>query len=390
MPPDTDRSCTALIFTINACMFIFGIVMFLMGTLLPSLHVSYAQAGRLGSIPLIGILIATVLVGPILDIHGAKQVLILALVLIAGSLALIPSLSVFWQLELCCLTYGFGGGILNTATNVLIANLHAESRARALNLLGFFFSAGAVLAPLLMSLIGGGLSVSFALWLLAGTTAAVICPVAIFRFPPPLQAGIRFSNVIFVLNHPAVWLFGLLLVFESGSENCMFVWSSKVVADVLHTTPARGNLALVGLGVALGIGRLGAVYWLRWLGNVGTIWFSASLVIAGILIALAAHGLTAMVLAIVVIGFGISAIFPTVLGLAGDRFSGETGTVFGAIIALGMVGGAAGPTLGAYAIAHGPLHVLWIPATSALMIAILAAIAGRRRNTLPEARDIRV
>ena len=156
----------------------------------------------------------------------------------------------------------------------------------------------------------------------------------------------------------------------------------------VNTTPARGNLALVGLGAALGIGRLCAFCWLRWLGNLGTIWLSASQVIAGALVALAARDLTTMVFAIIVIGFGISAIFPTVLGLAGDRFSGETGTVFGAIIALGMVGGVAGPAVGAYAITYGPLHVLWIPATSALVIGILAAIAGRQSHVPPEARDI--
>ena len=229
MPPEANHSSTALIFTINACMFIFGIVLFLMGTLLPTLHVSYAQAGRLGSIPLIGILIATIVVGPILDIYGAKQILILALILIAGSLALIPSLHAFWQLQLCCLAYGFGGGILNTTTNVLIADLHAESRASALNLLGFFFSAGAVLAPLMMSIAGGWLSPSFALRLLAGITAAVLCPVNFFRFPPPLQAGIHLRNVISVLNQPAVWLFGLLLIFSREAKTACLYGRAKLL-----------------------------------------------------------------------------------------------------------------------------------------------------------------
>ena len=91
--------------------------------------------------------------------------LVVALILIAGSLALMPSLNAFWELEICCLAYGFGGGILNTATNVLIADLHVDSRARALNLLGFFFSAGGVAAPLLMSLTGGELSTAFVLHL---------------------------------------------------------------------------------------------------------------------------------------------------------------------------------------------------------------------------------
>ncbi|MGC2163916.1 MAG: MFS transporter [Silvibacterium sp.] len=385
MPTGVNR--TALVFTINACMFIFGIVLFLMGSLLPTLHVSYAHAGSLGSVPLIGILIATVLVGPILDIHGAKQMLIVALILIAGSLALIPLLRIYWQLEICCLAYGLGGGVLNTATNVLIADLNVPSRASALNLLGFFFSAGAVLAPLLMSIVGGAWSPSVVLRLLASLTTAVLIPVILFQFPPPLQAGIQLGKLFSVLNQPAVWLFGIILVFESGSENCMFVWTGKVVAEVLHTTPSRASLALVGLGAALGAGRLGAVLWLRWLGNLGTIWLSASLVLIGILIALAAQGLTAMVCAMIVVGLGISAIFPTVLGLAGDRFSGETGTVFGAIIALGLVGGAAGPTLGAYAVSHGPLHVLWIPATAAVAVGVLTAIAGRPKHALHDIRD---
>ncbi|MHB1936566.1 MAG: MFS transporter [Acidobacteriaceae bacterium] len=374
MPPEANCNRTALIFTINACMFIFGVVLFLMGTLLPSLHVSYVQAGSLGSFPLIGILTATVLVGPILDIRGAKQVLVLALILIAGSLALMPSLQLYTQLEVCCLAYGFGGGILNTAANVLISDLHIQSRASALNLLGFFFSIGAVLAPLLMSTMGGGLPPSVALRLLAGLTAVVLIPVIFFQFPPPLKAGVQLRNLFSVLNQPAVWLFGILLLFELASENCMFVWSSKVVAGVLYTTPTRANLALVGLSAALGIGRLIAVFWLRWLGNLGTIWLSTSLVLAGISIALTARGLVAMIFAMIVIGLGISAIFPTVLGLAGDCFSRETGTVFGTIIAIGLVGGVAGPILGAHAIAYGPLHVLWIPAISAVVIAIVTAI----------------
>jgi fucose permease len=382
--PNKRPNRTALMFTINACMFIFGIVLFLMGALLPSLHVSYAHAGHLGSVPLVGVLIATVLVGPILDAHGAKQMLILALVLIAGSLALMPALSAYWALEICCLAYGFGGGILNTATNVLIADLNAQSRTRALNLLGFFFSGGAILAPLLMSTAGGGLSPSALLRVLAGLTGAVLIPVIIFRFPPPLRAGIQLRKLFTVLNQPAVWLFGAVLIFESGSENCMFVWSGKFVADALPTTPARASLALLGLGVALGVGRLTAVLWLRWLGNLGTIWLSASVILAGIVIALTGHSLAAMVSAMVVIGFGISAIFPTVLGIAGDIFSAETGTVFGAIIALGLLGGAAGPTLGSYAISHGPLHLLWVPAISAVAIIALIAVAARQSHRTVE------
>lgn len=361
-------------------MFIFGIVLFLVGSLLPTLHLSDAHAGSLGSIPLIGILAATILAGPILDIHGARQMLVAALILIAGSLALMPSLNAFWELEICCLAYGFGGGILNTATNVLIADLHVDSRARALNLLGFFFSAGGVAAPLLMSLTGGALSTAFVLRLLAAFTAAVLFPVLFFSFPPPLQSGVRIRNLLRVIHEPLVWLFGLILFFELASENCMFVWAGKIVTEALHASPMQGSLALVALGAALGAGRLGAVVWLRWLGNLRAIWLSVCLVGAGILIALAAHSVPTMTLAMAVIGFGLSAVFPTVLGIAGECLPRETGTAFGAIIALALIGGAAGPKTGGYAISHGPLHVLWIPAVSAAGVGILTAIAVRMRQ----------
>jgi len=374
IPPDPNRNRTALILTIHACMFVFGIVLFLMGTLLPTLHVSAARAGSLGSAPLVGILIATVLAGPILDMQGARRMLILALALISGSIALIPSLRDYRLLEICCLTYGLGGGILNTAANVLIADLNARGRSSALNVLGFFFSAGAVLGPLLMSVGGGELSPALVLRILAGLTAAVLIPVATFRFPPPLRAGIELRVLFSVLNQPAVWLFGVLLIFESGSENCMFVWSGKIVTSALRVTPTQGSLGLVALGAALGFGRLAAVLWLRWLGNSGTIYLSIAMVLTGILIALAGRSLPAMIVSMIVIGFGISAIYPTILGIAGDRFTGETGTVFGAIIALGLPGGAAGPAVAGYVFGYGPLHVLWIPAACAVAVGILTAI----------------
>lgn len=378
MPRQSTSNRMALIFTINACMFIFGIVLFLMGAMLPTLHVSDMHVINLGSVPLIGILIATVFAGPVLDLHGAKQMMVTALLLIAGSLAILPALHHYWQLEVCCLGYGLGGGILNTATNVLIADLNSESRASALNLLGFFFSGGAVLAPLLMSAAGLGLTPATALRLLAGVTAAILIPVLVFRFPEPLRAGIQLRDLFSVLNQPLVWLFGLILIFESGSENCVFVWSGKIATDVLHTTPARGSIALAALGAALGVGRLLAILWLRLLGNAGTIWLSSVLILSGVASAYGAKSLAGMIFSMAVIGFGIAGIYPTVLGIAGNSFSGETGTVFGAIIALGLIGGAAGPTVGGYAARYGMLHVLWIPAVSAIAVGMLIAVAKVR------------
>ncbi|MHB1794039.1 MAG: hypothetical protein ACYCPO_03660 [Acidobacteriaceae bacterium] len=124
----------SLLATVNACMFVFGIVLLLMGSLLPTLKFGNARSGSLGSFPLLGILVATALVGPVLDKLGAKAALAVALALIASALAAIPSLASFAALAVAALVYGLGAGVLNAAANALVSGLSASGRSAALNL----------------------------------------------------------------------------------------------------------------------------------------------------------------------------------------------------------------------------------------------------------------
>ena len=361
-----------LIFVTYACMFVFGAILLLMGSLLPSFQLSYARAGNLGSFPLAGILAATVLVGPLLDRFGVKPALGLALILVAAALAVMPSLHSYPGLAAAALAYGVGGGVLNTATNALVSDLSASARGAALNLLGFSFSLGALSAPLLMSLTGGLLP-SLALRVLATAAAIILIPILWLRFPSPSQPKASVQGLLRVLNRPLVWLFGALLFFESGSENCMFVWSSKLTADLLQIGAARANLSLVALSSSLGVGRLLAVVWLRWLNGRNMILVSATTAVAGASLVYCKFGFTSMLEGFVMLGLGLSAIFPTALGLAGDRFR-ETGTVFGAIMTVALVGGTAGPTLAAWLAKTGPERILDLPIVSAVMVVALVLI----------------
>lgn len=367
----------ALTGTVYACMFVFGVVLLLMGSLLPSLEVNYSQAGSLGSLPLAGIFIATILVGPVLDVVGAKLVLGLALGVITAALAAMPSLRTYPTLAAAALAYGLGGGLLNTATNAVISDLHAAGRGAALNLLGFSFSLGAISAPLLMSSVGGALPPSTVLRSLASVTAVIWVLVLGLRFPPPGRAGTRITSLLRVWKNSMVWLFGALLLLESSSENCMFVWSGKAVAEVLNAGPQRANLALLALSGALGIGRLLAVLWLRWLGSWATIGLSTATTAIGAAIAYVSSEFASMLAGVALIGLGMAAVFPTALALAGDRFPAETGTVFGAIMTLALIGGMAGPRLGARLAGKGPIRVFWIPAIAAPAIAILSLVIRR-------------
>jgi MFS transporter, FHS family, glucose/mannose:H+ symporter len=366
----------SLLATVNACMFVFGVVLLLMGSLLPSLRVTGARAGSLGSIPLIGILTATILIGPILDKVGAKPALAVGLALIAVAIGVMPSLASYIALAVAALAYGLGGGVLNTTTNALVSDLSASGRGVALNLLGFSFSLGAITAPLLISWALNGPSFPRVLRVLAMAPAIVLILILPLRFPAPAHSGVRLRHLLKVLHHPLVWLLGALLFFESGNENCMFVWSGKVVEDVLHVAAGRADLALAALSIALGAGRLLAVLWLKWLGSRVTLLLSAAITIAGVIVVRVNETFGGMVTGFAVMGLGMSAIFPTALGLAGDRFPDETGTVFGAVMTVALAGGAAGPVVGGWAATSSPAGVLLVPLIGGVAIAILTLIVS--------------
>ncbi len=372
----------SLIATVNACMFVFGVALLLMGSLLPTLQFSDGRAGSLGSFPLVGILIATALIGPVLDKLGAKIALAAALALIASALALLPSLTSYAGIAIAAFVYGLGAGVLNAATNTLVSSLSASGRSAALNLLGFSFSLGALAVPLLMSFTRGRFSSATVLYALATTSAVVLVFVLMQQFPAPIHSSTPLKKLLQVLHQPVVWLFGVLLFFESGNENCMFVWTGKIAQDLLHTSAQRADLALLGLSAALGAGRLLAVLCLRWIGNRNTILLSAGIVAGGAVGVLVSAGFGGVMTGFCLIGFGLSAIFPTVLGMAGDRFPRETGTVFGAIITVGLIGGIAGPLLGGWAAIYNPARVLIVPIVAAAGVAVLAWIVSSGKRSV--------
>lgn len=378
-----------LVATINGCMLVFGIVLLLMGALLPTLDVDVATAGSLGAFPLVGILIATVVIGPTLDKASAKLSLAVSLVLIIAALMVMPSVSGYTALATAAFIYGLGAGVLNATTNTLIATLNDSGRGSALNLLGLFFSLGALATPLLMALARGRVSPASVLYLLAGICAVVLLLVLSQRFPPPLQRSTPLRSLLRVLRQRAVWLFAALLFFESLEENCMFVWAGKVTDEVLRLPISHAEIPLLGLTAGMGVGRFAASRLLGRAKSRTVILGAAALVALGAIVVLACgSSYPWLVAGFSLVGLGLSAIYPTALGLAGDRFPNETGTVFGAIIAVSLVGGTLGPIVGGVAAAIHPRAVMVIPLLAVGAIALLSVLATRYRAGASEAAPV--
>src|SRR5206468_369605 len=106
-----------------ACLAIltFGIVLTTLGAVLPSIierfGIDKAAAGSLFLLNTFGIVIGSVVFGPIVDRNGYKEMLIIAIaIIVVGLEAIAFAPSMTWLRAAVVLT-GFGGGLINGGAN---------------------------------------------------------------------------------------------------------------------------------------------------------------------------------------------------------------------------------------------------------------------------------
>ena len=371
-------------------MFGFGIVMALLGAILPlisqRLQFDLAHAGNLFLAMNGAMLVTTVAIGPLLDRFGMKAAFVVAPLFVAGALILIAGIATFSGLVLAVVLLGAGGGALNQATNTLIADLHDDPKRKnaALNLLGVFFGFGALFIPFTIGSVLGVLSLSNIL--LLGAALSLVPVTAVWMgFPAARQSeGVPISQVLQFARQPLVVVFALLLFCESGNEFLLGGYVTTFLTRNLGASVAAASYLLAAYWGALMIGRVILSRLLLRASGGALILASALSAAASIGLLLLAPTLPVAAIAIVLLGFSIAAIFPTTLGLAGARYPSHSGTVFSILIGVALSGGMTMPWLaGQLAGSYGVSAGLLLAIVSALAIAgleLTAAQLMRRRS----------
>jgi fucose permease len=375
--------------SIFAGAFAFGIVMSSLGSLLPALFAEIgfekADAGGLFLVMNFGMLVSSLLFGPICDRFGFRALLAVSSLMVGGSFSMLAAAGEYGTILASLALLGLGGGGLNGGTNALLNDISPDRRASALNLLGIFFGFGALFTPFLIGslLERAGLRLILA-WLVALTAAPFILFVTA-RFPAP-KHGQGFTRGAFrkLLANPLLFLFGLLLFCQSGNEFTIGGWISTYLGERLHLEPADAAYALGGYWGAVMAGRL-------IVSRLAASIQPHALVISGALLAMAS--VAALILSgsaaaapvlVVCVGLGFAAIFPTTLAQAGAAFTEYSATAFSIIFGMALTGGMCAPWLvGRIAHYHGVGVGLWVTVGSCAAIAVLQAaitrIGARRR-----------
>lgn len=369
-------------------MLAFGIVLTTLGAVLPSVierfGIDTAVAGSLFLLMTFGILLGSIVFGPIVDRNGYKGMLLLATALIAIGLegiAFAPSMA--W-LRVAIAFIGFGGGIINGGTNALVADISAEGRTAGLSLLGVFFGVGAVGVPFVLGSLLGTFSYSS---IIAAVGALVIVPFLITLatpFPAPKQPqGFPLAAAKGLVRDPVLLLMGLMLFLESGMEITVGGWTATFFKQELQISDQRAlvYLSLYWLGMMLARIALGSV--LKRATPTRVLMGCLTIGVVGALLLILTRDASVAAVGVFLLGVGFSATFPVVLGFVGDRHTQLSGTAFSIVIVMALTGGMLLPWLtGVLGAAYGLRGSFTIvPVALVLLAALLGIVGGRLGST---------
>ena len=367
-----------LIFAAILAIFVYGMIAAMLGTILPELsdrfHLTPTQNGTIAFAQALGLIVASVGVGPLLDTEGDKIGLILGLAFIAIALYVLPRSPGFRSILLLLFLLGTGGGIVVTGANALANSVSGAHSATVLNLVNLFFGLGGFATPFISA------NLFKRNWMRLCYTVATLTVVTLViqsfaRMPAPTgTANLYLTHVGPILGQPLLFLLGLFLFLYITCEVGVWNWLPRQL--IAQGIPESRALNILSLGFALGLlfGRVGvSPILIHEPAILVTLAASIAMAITTFLM-LRTNKPTAAFVLVFIAGLAMAPVFPTTLAIVGTAFPSMTGTAMGFVMTCGWVGLAVSSRL-IGAIAGGDPRrlkkaLLLIPASAVLMVGL--------------------
>jgi fucose permease len=369
-------------------MLLFGITMALLGAVLPALSArlrfSLAQVGTLFLSMNLCILATSLAIGPLMDRYGTRPPLVAGPLWIGAALALLGAAGEFSTLVVAVAVLGVGGGMVNSAANTLVADLHEDPRekAGALNLLGVFFGIGALLLPFAIGLLIDALGLAGILYAAAALCLIAAAHNAVRRYPAAKHGGaVPLRQAGRFLRDPVVLLFAGALFFESANEFVAGGYISTLLAQDLGLPLRTVSWVTAAYWAALMLARIVLSRAARHVAPAHIVIGSALGAAAAMAVLARARQPEVAIVATIAAAAAMAGVFPTVLGMVGARYPAYTGTVFGLLFTAALTGGVTLPWVtGQVAGAYGLRTALWLTVASFLAVAALQGAAAARER----------
>jgi fucose permease len=374
--------------TITAAL-VFGMCLALLGNLklalAKRLNLGEGRIGLLLSALNGAIIPLTLLAGLLIDALGAKAIVIMGSLTTALAVAGVGLRPSYGRAFGSLLLAGLGSAGLGTAALVLMPRAFfgmGPMASASLNLGCVFVAFGALVAPVLSDVLIRLLefrrtAAVLALLCLAPALAAALTPAE------QLHVGVQTPDLLALLSDGNLWLVGLVFFFYAPLEGSVSVWATTYLTDLGQSERGAAWVLSAFWGAFLA-SRLLTATLLHW---AATAWLEPWLIIVVSLLAAAVVGnmigtghREAARLSLVLLGFLLGPIFPTLVGLAFQIAPTAPGAAYGGVFALGSAGGLVmAPLVGTRR--NGVQSALYLPMMLALAltaVALVLALTGQR------------
>ena len=360
-------------------MMFFGITMVALGCVLPTLSEQLAlTTGHKATLAFTltsSILVGSIIFGPVCDRYGHRALFLSSCFSV---LLGITGIAFATSLHLLIVSYvliGVGGGVLNGQTNTIVSDLYSSEKLRGarLSLLGAFYGVGAMSITLLVWLFGNHIDITYVLLAIAILLAMGTAFCFKVQFPAPKQPqSFPLRDAFRLLRNPMLVMLSLVLLFQSSIESVTNNLATTYFSHIEHAV-----LLLTVMMAALIMARFALIWIAKRMTQNHILYSFLSITVCGFLIMPFAQTLPVAMLAMVLVGFGISATYPVVLGHLGAKFNKLSGTAFGIAISIALAGSSViNAFVGGLLLNYYP----YVMITAVLIMVILCRLGINRRK----------
>ncbi|NHH95424.1 Glucose/mannose transporter GlcP [Bacillus sp. MB95] len=367
-----------------------GLVITAVGSVLPQLlthyHVSYTVGGQLVLVGSLGFLIGVPLSSFLLGRFSEMNLLTIAALMIALSqigMLLLPPFE--W-----IIAFNFLNGIGVAALEVVVATLMMEvfigRRAIVMSYLEVSFGLGALLMPLVASLLISQNSWRFSFFITSvlALLMVVVCKIIPFKketvSTSESDASDASSEPAPVLTKNQRWkiltLFSVMIFMYAGVESSMNNFLSSIFITYLDVIPSQATLSISVFWVAMLIGRVATGWIIRIVTYERYLFGSIGGTIVSLVLFIVLKEAVAGYILLGFLGLAMSGIYSITMVYANHTFTGSARIVTSLITGFSGLGGAVFPALIGFTMdASGITSALWyITAFACLYLLALCII----------------
>ncbi len=329
-----------------------------------------ADVGWISAMAFFGFAGSIFVASPFLDKFGMKPTLTGAAILqIVGILAFITSHS-YPVLVYSMLVAGFGNGLVEAVINPLAASLYPDAKTKKLNALHAWWPGGLIIGGLVAVFVFKSIGLSWrwqmGLILLPALTFALM--ILGEKFPPTERAaaGIPAGEMVKELSRPGYLLLMLCMMMTASAELAPGQWVEGVLTDL---TKSSGTLILVYGSAIMFVLRYFAGPIAHAISPIGMMWASTGLTFFGLFLLSGVHSPGTAYLYATIFYVGVCFMWPTMLGIAAERYPK------GGAMTIGFLGFIGQVALGLVIFKVGGWKDVYGPSMAFKYVSILPAIA---------------